>query len=170
MGSLCGRGLTTISTWGFCRATCSRWLRMYERIFDDVGQVSQYSKISFRIWGMKASRPFDGEERKAARKIGTVGGRRDMGAGGCGYVAALERRIAVDQFCLPSDSIRHSTRRGARIASSIPVALPVSYTHGPCYSFHRPTTPRFRKTFRLFLPSPQACFQEAEMNLHRRKR
>jgi hypothetical protein len=43
---------------------------------DDVGHVSQYSKIIFRIWGMKASWPFDGAERRLARKIGFVGATR----------------------------------------------------------------------------------------------
>jgi hypothetical protein len=33
------------------------------------GQVSQYSKTSFRIWGTKLICPFDGFDRREARKI-----------------------------------------------------------------------------------------------------
>ena len=46
---------------------------MYVLVLDDVGHVSQNSKINFRIWGTKASWPFDGAERREARNIGFVG-------------------------------------------------------------------------------------------------
>jgi hypothetical protein len=55
---------------------------MYVRMLPDVGHVSQYSKINFRIWGMKASCPFDGAERRDARNKGLVGATkilRDIG-------------------------------------------------------------------------------------------
>jgi len=50
------------------------------RTFVDVGHVSQYSKTIFRIWGMNASRPLDGDERRLARKIGFVGATKALEA------------------------------------------------------------------------------------------
>lgn len=47
---------------------------MYVRVLVDDGHLSQYSKTSFRIWGMKATCPFAGRDERAARSSGRVGG------------------------------------------------------------------------------------------------
>lgn len=50
---------------------------MYVRVLFDDGQCSQYSKTSFRIWGMKAPWPLAGREESWALSIGRTA-RTDM--------------------------------------------------------------------------------------------
>ena len=52
-------------------------------MFDELGHLSQYSKTSFRHWGMKAEWPFAWVERRLALKIGLVAARVVMDGGGC---------------------------------------------------------------------------------------
>ena len=53
-------------------------------MFAELGHLSQYSKTSFRHWGMKAECPFAWVERRLALKIGLVAARVVMNGGGAG--------------------------------------------------------------------------------------
>ena len=48
----------------------------------ELGHLSQYSKTTFRHWGMKAECPFAWAERRLALKIGLVAVRVAMDDGG----------------------------------------------------------------------------------------
>lgn len=61
------------------------------RVFADVGHVSQYSKTILWSWGMKVSRPLDGDERRLARKIGFAGAAKTLEA----MVAGLSELSAL---------------------------------------------------------------------------
>ena len=44
-------------------------------MFEELGHLSQYSKTTFRHWGMKAEWPFAWVEQRLALKIGLVAAR-----------------------------------------------------------------------------------------------
>ena len=70
-------------------------------MFAELGHLSQYSKTSFRHWGMKVECPFAWVERRLALKIGLVAARVVMDGGRCW--AERDREWRGDE-CVTSDN------------------------------------------------------------------